>query len=110
MPSLDAVEDEANPTHTKFIDLNSNMRRIDLFSKLLAPVFISAVDGFSATIAIWTVLGVNALSVLLEYFAIAQVCLKISLHCRDLISVGVQHCTCSSSIREFPGDCRNSIE
>lgn len=50
------------------------MRRIDLLSKLLAPVFISAVDGFSTIIAAWTVLGLNTLSVLLEYFAIAQVC------------------------------------
>jgi len=61
-------------------DLNSTMRRIDLFAKLLAPVFISVLDGFSATIAVWTVLGLNVLSVLVEYFAIAQVCLMISLH------------------------------
>ena len=65
------------------------MRRIDLFSKLLAPVFVSVLDGFSATIAVWTVLGLNVLSVLLEYFAIAQVCLMISLRRTILISVGI---------------------
>ena len=77
--SLYGSKDEANPADYQIIDLNSNMRRIDLFSKLLAPVFISAVDGFSATIAVWTVLGVNMLSMLLEYFAIAQVCVCLQI-------------------------------
>ncbi|EKG13948.1 Ferroporti-1 [Macrophomina phaseolina MS6] len=55
------------------LDLNAVMRRIDLLAKLLAPVFISAVDGFSHVAAIWVVFGQNLLSVLVEYFAIAQV-------------------------------------
>ncbi|KAJ5745957.1 hypothetical protein N7520_011139 [Penicillium odoratum] len=54
-------------------DLNASMRRIDLFCKLVAPVFISLVDSFSTRVAIWTVLGLNTLSVLIEYIAIAQV-------------------------------------
>lgn len=49
------------------------MRRIDLFCKLIAPVFISLVDSFSTRVAIWTVLGLNTVSVLVEYVAIAQV-------------------------------------
>lgn len=49
------------------------MRRIDLLAKLLAPVFISAIDGFSHVAAIWVVFGQNLLSVSIEYFAIAQV-------------------------------------
>jgi iron-regulated transporter 1 len=49
------------------------MRRIDLFCKLIAPVFISFVDSFSIRVAIWTVLGLNSVSVLVEYVAIAQV-------------------------------------
>ncbi|KAJ5098596.1 Major facilitator superfamily domain general substrate transporter [Penicillium argentinense] len=49
------------------------MRRIDLFCKLIAPVFISLVDSFSTRVAIWTVLGLNMASVLVEYVAIAQV-------------------------------------
>ncbi|OJJ37341.1 hypothetical protein ASPWEDRAFT_107452 [Aspergillus wentii DTO 134E9] len=54
-------------------ELNSSMRRIDLFCKLLAPVFISLLDGLSNKIAIWTVFGMNASCVLVEYMAIAQV-------------------------------------
>ncbi|KAJ5697526.1 hypothetical protein N7488_011210 [Penicillium malachiteum] len=54
-------------------DLNASMRRIDLFCKLIAPVFISLVDSFSTKVAIWTVLGLNIASVLIEYIAIAQV-------------------------------------
>lgn len=49
------------------------MRRIDLFCKLLAPVFISLLDGLSTKAAIWTVFGMNAISVVVEYGAIAQV-------------------------------------
>ena len=55
------------------------MRRIDLFCKLLGPVFISLLDGLSTRIAIWTVFGLNAVSVLVEYGAIAQV-LRHYLH------------------------------
>ncbi|KAJ5312693.1 hypothetical protein N7508_003523 [Penicillium antarcticum] len=54
-------------------DLNASMRRIDLFCKLLAPVFISLVDNFSSKYAIWTVFGLNTASVAIEYMAIAQV-------------------------------------
>ncbi|RAL14594.1 putative iron-regulated transporter [Aspergillus homomorphus CBS 101889] len=54
-------------------DLNASMRRIDLFCKLLAPIFISLIDGFSTKAAVWTTLGVNATCVAVEYVAIAQV-------------------------------------
>ncbi|KAJ6184713.1 hypothetical protein N7519_006014 [Penicillium mononematosum] len=54
-------------------DLNASMRRIDLFCKLLAPVFISLIDGISTRYAIWTVFTLNTASVLVEYMAIAQV-------------------------------------
>lgn len=49
------------------------MRRIDLFCKLIAPVFISLIDSISTQIAIWVVLGLNVISVFIEYVAIAQV-------------------------------------
>lgn len=49
------------------------MRRIDLFCKLLAPVFISLIDSLSTRTAIWTVFGLNTASVGVEYLAIAQV-------------------------------------
>jgi iron-regulated transporter 1 len=54
-------------------DLNASMRRIDLFCKLIGPVFISFVDSYSTRVAIWTVFGLNMASVLIEYLAIAQV-------------------------------------
>ena len=44
-----------------------------MFCKLLGPVFISLLDGLSTRTAIWTVFGLNAVSVLVEYGAIAQV-------------------------------------
>ena len=53
--------------------LNSQMRRIDLVCKLVGPLAIALVDGYSTAIAIVTVLGINASSVLIEYFAIARV-------------------------------------
>ena len=54
-------------------ELNSVMRRIDLVCKLIAPVGIGLVDGYSTKIAIWVVFAQNAISVLVEYFAIANV-------------------------------------
>lgn len=79
----------ADSLQMKREDLNSGMRRIDLVSKLIAPLFISLVDGyFSTKVAIWVVFGQNAASVVVvsikyalqtndlqnqEYFAIAQV-------------------------------------
>ncbi|KAK8222389.1 Ferroporti-1 [Phyllosticta paracitricarpa] len=58
-------------------DLNAVMRRIDLTSKLLAPLFVSLVDGYSSTAAIWVVFWQNALSVVVEYFTIAQVYYRV---------------------------------
>lgn len=53
--------------------LNARMRRIDLFCKLAGPLFIALIDGASTKIAIFVTFGINALSVPIEYFAIAQV-------------------------------------
>ncbi|UNI16028.1 hypothetical protein JDV02_002504 [Purpureocillium takamizusanense] len=53
--------------------VNARMRRIDLFCKLLGPLFISLVTAASTLIAIWTVLGLNVASVLVEYICIARV-------------------------------------
>lgn len=54
-------------------ELNSQMRRIDLFCKLLAPLSIALVAGFSTTIAIIVTFGMTASSVFVEYYAIARV-------------------------------------
>ena len=53
--------------------LNSQMRRIDLLCKLVGPLAIALVDGYSTIIAIGVVTGMNASSTLVEYFAIAKV-------------------------------------
>jgi len=44
-------------------ELNSGMRRIDLICKLVAPLCISLVDGYSTKVAVWVVFGQNAASV-----------------------------------------------
>ena len=51
------------------------MRRIDLFCKLAGPLFIALIDGASTKIAIFVTLGINIISLPVEYFAIAQVCI-----------------------------------
>lgn len=53
--------------------MNSQMRRIDLFCKLIGPLAISLVDGFSTQAAIVMTLGFNTISVIVEYYAIAKV-------------------------------------
>lgn len=54
-------------------DVNPVMRRIDLFCKLIAPVVVSFVDAFDTGIALWTVLGMSAVSMGAEYLAIVKV-------------------------------------
>lgn len=49
------------------------MRRIDLVCKLVGPLFIALIDGYSTKLAITVNLAMNIASVPLEYFAIAQV-------------------------------------
>jgi iron-regulated transporter 1 len=49
------------------------MRRIDLLCKLAGPLCIALVDGVSTEAAIWSTLGLNVLSLPVEYFAIANV-------------------------------------
>lgn len=53
--------------------MNVRMRRIDLFCKLMGPLTISLVTLASTEIAIWTTLGMNLASVLVEYIFIEQV-------------------------------------
>jgi iron-regulated transporter 1 len=54
-------------------ELNSAMRRIDLVCKLVAPVGIGLLDGYSTKLAISVVFAQTGISLLLEYFAIAHV-------------------------------------
>ena len=53
--------------------MNAQMRRIDLLCKLLGPLVIALVDGFSTKLAIIVNLAMNCASVGVEYFAIARV-------------------------------------
>jgi hypothetical protein len=53
--------------------LNSRMRRIDLFCKLIGPLVISLIDGFSTTLAVAITGGMTILSVVFEYWSIARV-------------------------------------
>lgn len=45
--------------------------------KLMGPLFIALIDGISTEAAILVNLGMNVASVIVEYFAIAQVHLTI---------------------------------
>ena len=57
--------------------LNSQMRRIDLFCKLVSPLVISLLDECATSIAIVVTLGANAISMPTEYILIAQVYHKV---------------------------------
>ncbi|KAI3400391.1 hypothetical protein diail_3408 [Diaporthe ilicicola] len=58
--------------------MNARMRRIDLFCKLMGPLTVSLVAIASTGIAIWTTLGMNLASVIVEYVAIEQVYRRVS--------------------------------
>lgn len=61
-----------------FTAMNARMRRIDLFCKLMGPLTVSLVAIASTEIAIWTTLGMNLASVIVEYVAIEQVYRRVS--------------------------------
>lgn len=61
-----------------FAAMNARMRRIDLFCKLMGPLTVSLVAIASTEIAIWTTLGMNLASVIVEYVAIEQVYRRVS--------------------------------
>jgi iron-regulated transporter 1 len=80
-------------------ELNSVMRRIDLLCKLIAPVGIGLLDGYSTKVAIWVVFAQNAISVAVEYFAIAQVYAGVPqlAHGKQVASVSQQDVAPSST-------------
>ena len=53
--------------------MNAQMRRIDLFCKLVGPLAIALIDGFSPRAAILTTLGLSLVSMGTEYGLIARV-------------------------------------
>ncbi|KAE8320794.1 Ferroporti-1 [Aspergillus sergii] len=68
----DWVRIENSPSQPN-IDMNAQMRRIDLICKLIGPLVIALADGLSTKIAILFNLGMNICSVVVEYFSIARV-------------------------------------
>lgn len=64
--------------------MNSQMRRIDLICKLIGPFFIAIIDGISTETAILVNLGMNCVSVVIEYFTIARVRYRKIFHLPEL--------------------------
>ena len=62
-----------NNQETYLQDMNAQMRRIDLFCKLIGPLAIALIDGLSPRIAVLVTLGLNAVSMAAEYGLIARV-------------------------------------
>jgi len=58
-------------------EMNAQMRRIDLFCKLVSPLMIALLHGWSPNIAVATTFAVNVASVGLEYALIAIVFRKV---------------------------------
>ena len=94
----------AENSHYELEVLNSQMRRIDLICKLVGPLAIALVDAYSTIVAIIAVLGMNAFSVSIEYYAIAAVYSKVSaLQERPVITNNVD---VPSAMPEVPGAWR----
>ncbi len=54
--------------------MNARMRRIDLFCKLLGPLTVALIAAASVPVAVYSTLGMNLASVLVEYLFIETVC------------------------------------
>jgi iron-regulated transporter 1 len=63
----------AGADEARLATMNAQMRRIDLFCKLVAPLAISLVDSYSTKIAALVTAALSIASVSIEYFAIARV-------------------------------------
>lgn len=63
----------AGTDEARLATMNAQMRRIDLFCKLVAPLAISLVDSYSTQVAALVTAALSIASVSVEYFAIARV-------------------------------------
>ena len=63
----------AGADESRLAIMNAQMRRIDLFCKLAAPLAISVIDSASTQAAVFGTAAMSATSVLIEYLAIARV-------------------------------------
>ncbi|KAK2593449.1 hypothetical protein QQS21_008822 [Conoideocrella luteorostrata] len=82
--------------------INSKIRRIDLTCKLVGPLAISLVAMASNIIAIWAVLGMNIVSVLVEYICIERVYKSVSS--LDRLSAGLDDETSPPAPLSPPSD------
>ena len=103
--NLIAVERDWVPVISRWGDvglgeLNSQMRRIDLFCKLFGPLLVALLDGVSTPMAILVVLGSSALCVGVEYYAIQRVGFLSLFRGPGLMGLGV------SSDTAFAGTAR----
>lgn len=92
-------------------EMNSQMRRIDLFCKLVSPLAIALLDGFSSTVAISATLAINVVSSVAEYILIAWVFKKtpaLSKVC-DTQSTGENDMPENSSWRAWPQGMMSSL-
>lgn len=78
------------PMLTTRTALNARMRRIDLVCKLAGPPFIALIDGASIKIAIFVSIGINVLSMPIEYIAIAEVFQHSKKKARWLTGIDLQ--------------------
>jgi iron-regulated transporter 1 len=62
----------AGANEARLATMNAQMRRIDLFCKLVAPLAISLVDSYSTKVAALVTAALSIASVSIEYFAIAR--------------------------------------
>ena len=63
----------AGTDEARLATMNAQMRRIDLFCKLVAPLAISLADSYSTQVAALVTAALSIASVSVEYFAIARV-------------------------------------
>lgn len=79
--------------------MNAQMRRIDLLCKIMGPLSIALLDGFSTELAIIVNLAMNCASVGVEYFAIARVYRDIPELQKAKVNPGAAETAGSSSLQ-----------
>lgn len=63
----------AGSDEARLATMNAQMRRIDLFCKLVGPLAVSLIDSYSTRAAVLATAALSATSVMVEYLAIARV-------------------------------------
>lgn len=90
-------------------EMNAQMRRIDLFCKLVGPLAIAVVAGFSTEVAILITLGMTCVSVGVEYIAIAKVYQSVQGLHESSHRIGSDALTDSTFFHRLRGQCLDTI-